>query len=275
FVVGAVGAFHLLHDRANAEARAMFSMAMWMTAIVAPLQVVAGDLHGLNTLEHQPVKVAAMEGHWERQRGAPLILFALPDQEAEENRWEIAIPGLSAYILTHHWDGETPGLKDVPAEDRPPVAIVFWSFRVMVGLGLLMVAVGLASLYLRWRGRLYDAPWLHRAAVAMGPSGFVAVLAGWITVEVGRQPFTVYGLLRTSESIAPVDAPAVAASLLAFIAVYFTVFGAGTWYILQMMAKPPGGVGPVPGTPIRAAGLTPAASVDPDRLGGDAPARGE
>lgn len=266
FVVGAVGALHLLRDKTNAEARTMFSMAMWMAAIVAPMQIFAGDMHGLNTLEHQPMKVAAMEGHWERQTGAPLILFAIPDQEAEENHFEVGIPGLSAFILTHHWDGETPGLKDVPKEDRPPVAIVFWSFRVMVGLGMTMMLVGAVSLFLRWRRKLYETRWFHRAAIAMGPSGFVAVLAGWITTEVGRQPYTVYGMLRTTESIAPVEAPAVAASLVAFIIVYFALFGAGTYYILKMMNKAPGGVGPLPGTPMRAAGTTPAVAIDPKTI---------
>ncbi len=263
FVVGAVGALHLLRDKANAEARTMFSMAMWMAALVAPLQIFAGDLHGLNTLEHQPVKVAAMEGHWERQKGAPLILFALPDQDAEQNHAEIAIPGLSALILTHSWDGETPGLKDVEKADRPPVAIVFWSFRIMIALGTLMMLIGFVSLFLRWRGKLYETRWFQRAALMMAPSGFVAILAGWITTEVGRQPYTVYGLLRTSESIAPVGAPAVAASLIAFVIVYFALFGAGTYYIVRMMNKPPGGVGPVPGTPLRAAGTTPALSMVP------------
>lgn len=265
FVVGAVGALHLLRERTNRDARRMFSMAMWMAAIVAPIQIVAGDMHGLNTLEHQPVKIAAMEGHWEKQAGAPLILFGMPDSEAEETKYAIEIPKLSAFILTHDWNGVTPGLKDVAPEDRPPVAIVFWSFRVMVGLGTLMALVGVVSLYLRWREALYETRWFHRAALVMGPSGFVAVLAGWITTEVGRQPYTVFGLLRTADSVAPIDAPAVATSLLAFIIVYFTVFGAGTWYILRMMNKAPGGVGPVAGAPLRAAGTTPVASVSPEK----------
>ena len=272
FVVGAVGALHLLRDRASRDARRMFSMAMWMAAIVAPIQIVAGDFHGLNTLEHQPVKVAAMEGHWERQTGAPLILFALPDEVAEENRYEIGIPGLSALILTHEWDGETPGLKDVPKEDRPPVAIVFWSFRIMVAIGMLMALVGAVSLYLRWRGTLYDARLFQRLALLMGPAGFIAVLAGWVTTEVGRQPYTVYGLLRTAESVAPIDAPAVAASLLAFIVVYFLLFGAGTLYILKMMNRAPadaGGEGPDKGKPQRAAGTTPAAALRPDAIPAD------
>ncbi|WP_422025628.1 cytochrome ubiquinol oxidase subunit I [Pyruvatibacter mobilis] len=272
FVVGAVGALHLLRDCANRDARRMFSMAMWMAAIVAPIQIVAGDFHGLNTLEHQPVKVAAMEGHWKRQTGAPLILFALPDEVAEENRYEIGIPGLSALILTHAWDGETPGLKDVPKEDRPPVAIVFWSFRIMVAIGMLMALVGAVSLYLRWRGTLYDARLFQRLALLMGPAGFIAVLAGWVTTEVGRQPYTVYGLLRTAESVAPIDAPAVAASLLAFIVVYFLLFGAGTLYILKMMNRAPadaGGEGPDKGKPQRAAGTTPAAALRPDAIPAD------
>ncbi len=266
FVVGAVGALHLLRDKTNADARKMFSMAMWMAALVAPLQIFAGDLHGLNTLEHQPIKVAAMEGHWERQAGAPLILFALPDQDAEQNHAEISVPGLSALILTHEWDGVTPGLKDVAKDKRPPVAIVFWSFRIMVAVGMLMLLVGAVSLLLRWRHRLYDTRWFHRAAILTGPAGFVAVLAGWVTTEVGRQPYTVYGLLTTQDSIAPVGAPAVAASLLAFVVVYFALFGAGTYYILRMMNKAPDDDTPMLHAPMRAAGTTPAAAIDPETI---------
>ncbi|MEM9027246.1 MAG: cytochrome ubiquinol oxidase subunit I [Pseudomonadota bacterium] len=267
-VVGAVGAWHLIRDKRNESARVMFSMAMWMAAIVAPIQVVAGDLHGLNTFEHQPAKVAAMEGHFETQRGAPLILFGWPDMEAETTRFAVQIPKLGSYILTHDWDGEVKGLKAWPKEDRPNAAIVFWSFRIMVGIGFLMVALGLWSLWLRYRGRLFEAPWLHRAAIVMGPSGFVAVLAGWITTEVGRQPYTVYGLLRTADSASPIDAPAVATSLVAFIVVYFILFGAGTYYLIQLMRKTPepGEMGPDVGTPIRTAGVTPAASLKPDSL---------
>ncbi|HAM76850.1 MAG TPA: cytochrome ubiquinol oxidase subunit I [Alcanivorax sp.] len=263
FVVGGVGAWHLLRNRANPEARKMFSMAMWMATFVAPLQIVAGDLHGLNTLEHQPIKVAAMEGHWERQTGAPFLLFAWPDSAAEKNVLEVGVPYASALVLTHDIDGETPGLTDVPASDRPPVGMVFWSFRIMLLIGTLMALIGVYSAWLRWRGRLYDTPRLQRAAVWMGPSGFVAVLAGWIVTEVGRQPFTVYGLLRTSDSLAPVDAPAVAASLIAFIVVYFALFGAGTYYIIRMMGATPDGQGPQTGAPQRAAGTTPLASMQP------------
>lgn len=262
FVVGAVGAWHLLKDKTNIEARKMFSMAMWMAATVAPLQILAGDLHGLNTLEHQPVKIMAMEGHFESHpHGAPLYVFGIPDQKNQKLKYAIGIPKASSLILKHHLDAPLDGLDTVPLEDQPPVAIVFWSFRIMVGLGFMMLFVGATSLFLRWRKRLYDAPRFHRLTLLMGPSGFVAVLAGWVTTEVGRQPFTVYGLLRTSESIAPVEAPAVAASLTAFVIVYFTLFGAGTYYILKMMNKTPGELGKLPGKPMRAAGITPAASL--------------
>jgi cytochrome d ubiquinol oxidase subunit I len=217
----------------------MFSMAMWMAAIVAPIQIVAGDLHGLNTLEHQPAKVAAMEGHYETQRGAPLILFGMPDDEAEVTRYQLAVPKLGSLILTHDWEGEVPGLTAFPKDQRPPAPVVFWSFRVMVGIGLLILALGIWSLIARLRGRLYEDRWLHRVALLMGPAGFVAVLAGWITTEVGRQPFTVYGHLTTAESVAPIAAPAVGTSLVAFIIVYFAVFGAGTFYILRLMRGSP------------------------------------
>lgn len=240
-VVGAVGAFHLLRQQGGDAARTMLSMAMWMAALVAPLQLVAGDLHGLNTLEHQPAKVAAMEGHFERQRGAPLILFGWPDMAAEETRYRLEIPRLGSLILTHDWDGEVPGLTDWPSDERPNALVVFWSFRIMVGSGVLMIALGLASLWLRLRGRLYDTRLFHRAALVMGPMGFVAIIAGWFTTEVGRQPYTVYGLLRTADSVAPVSAPAVAGSLIAFVIVYFLVFGAGIFYLLRLMRQPPGG----------------------------------
>ncbi len=239
FVVGAVGAWHLLRDRTNESARLMLSMAMWMAVVVAPIQVVAGDMHGLNTLEHQPAKVAAMEGHFETQKGAPLILFGIPDMEAEETRYKIEIPKLGSLILTHDLDGEVPGLKEWPKDERPNAEIVFWSFRIMVGIGMGMVAIGLWSLMRRLQGRLYEAGWLHRAAIIMGPSGFVAVLAGWVVTEVGRQPYTVYGLLKTVDSASPIEVPAVATSLAVFAVVYFLVFGAGVFYLFRLFAKTP------------------------------------
>ena len=268
-VVGAVGAWHLLRERSNESARVMFSMAMGMIIVVAPLQIVAGDLHGLNTQEHQPTKIMAVEGHFDSYaQGAPLYLFGLPDQEAGTLRYSLGIPKLGSLILHHSLDAPIEGLETVSRQEWPPVAIVFWSFRVMVGIGLLMLALGGLALFARVRGRLYDWRGLHRFAIVMGPSGFVAVLAGWVTTEVGRQPYTVHGLLRTADSVSPLDAPAVATSLIAFIIVYFAVFSVGTWYILRIMAHSPARAEPgLEGgdTPIRTAGITPASAIDPDR----------
>jgi cytochrome d ubiquinol oxidase subunit I len=241
FVVGGVGAWHLIRSPDSAGVRVMFSMAMWMALAVTPLQIVAGDAHGLNTLEHQPAKIAAMEGHYEGypQGGAPLILFGLPDDKAEVTRWKVEIPWLGSLILTHSLDKPLKGLKDFPPEDRPKAALIFWTFRIMVAVGFAMLGLGLWAGWARWRGRLYAARWLHVAAVALAPSGFLAVLCGWITTEVGRQPFTVYGLLRTADSASPLQAGAVGASLVAFVLVYFFVFGAGTLYVLRLMSLRP------------------------------------
>jgi len=239
FMVGAIGAWHLLRDRSNARARIMFSMAMWMAAVVAPLQIVAGDFHGLNTLEHQPAKIAAMEGHFDTRKGAPLILFGLPDMQNARVNYKVEVPKLGSLILKHSLDGEIKGLKEWPRADWPYVPIVFWSFRIMVGLGFAMMGLGLWGLWMRWRGALFEATWLHRAAVLMGPSGFAVVLAGWITTETGRQPCTVYGLLRTAQSASPVEAPAIAASLAAFFFIYLAVFGAGTFYAIRLMLRIP------------------------------------
>ncbi len=269
FIVGGVGAWHLLQGRTqNRGVRTMFSMAMWMAALVAPLQIIAGHEQGLNTYEHQPVKVLAMEGHFESsQDGIPLILFGIPDQEAGEMRYKIEIPRIGGPILEKGWGASLDGLDTVPRELQPPVEIVFWSFRVMVALGFAMLGVGLWSLWARWRGNLYHAPWLHRAALVMGPSGLVAVIAGWITTEVGRQPYTVYGELLTADSVSPLAASAVGASLVAFIVIYFTIFGAGILYILKLMHHAPerGERGMDDGDgPIRTAGITPGNVEAPD-----------
>jgi cytochrome bd ubiquinol oxidase subunit I len=233
------------------------------------LQIVLGDLHGLNTLEHQPVKVMAMEGHFDSYpRGAPLILFGIPDSAGERVDYSIEIPKASSLILKHDLNAPLDGLKTIPEDERPPVGIVFWSFRVMVGLGFLMAALGAFSLWCRWRGTLYTSKTLHRFALVMGPSGLIAVLAGWFTTEVGRQPWTIQGLLRTADSVAPLEAPAVAASLVAFILVYFAVFGAGVVYILKLMAKPPhSGEPDMPHIPVRTAGITPAPALEPEAQG--------
>jgi cytochrome d ubiquinol oxidase subunit I len=259
FFVGAVGAWHLLRDRGNAAARTMFSMAMWMAAVVAPAQIVMGDLHGLVTRQYQPAKIAALEGDWDTSNDAPLILFGWPDMQRERTDYEVALPHLGSLILTHDWNGRVAGLKAFPPEDRPYAPVVFWAFRVMVGLGLLMAAVGLAGLVLRRGGRLYRAEWLQRVVVAMAPAGFVALLAGWVVTEVGRQPFTVYGLMRTSDSASPVGLPGVAVSLAAFAVVYLLVYGAGFAFLLRLVMRPPvqGEGGPPPGQPTRTAGITP------------------
>jgi cytochrome d ubiquinol oxidase subunit I len=263
-VVGAVGAFHLLRDRHLPGPRVMFSMAMWMASLVAPIQIIAGDQHGLNTLAHQPVKIMAIEGHYtSHPDGAPLILFGLPDQAAGKVSYAFEVPKLGSLILKHSLDAPLAGLDTVPRDNWPPVPITFWSFRIMVGMGFLMVGLGLFSLWARWRGTLYEFRLLHMFAVGMAPAGFIAVLAGWITTETGRQPFTVYGLLRTVESASPLAMPAVASSLIAFAIVYFVVFSAGVIYILRLMAMPPhpGETGPSSETPTRTAGITPAAGV--------------
>jgi cytochrome d ubiquinol oxidase subunit I len=259
FVVGAVGALHLLRDRSNPAARLMFSMAMGMATVVAPIQIFAGDQHGVNTLHYQPAKIAALEGDFDTRSRAPLILFGLPNMRTATTDYAIEVPWLGSLILTHDLDGTIKGLKEWPREDWPDSPLIFWSFRVMVGLGFAMMGIGLWSLFLRWRGRLYESPWLHRAALAMGPAGFIAVLAGWITTESGRQPFTVYGLLRTADSVSPIAAPAVGASLIAFVVVYFTVFAAGVFYILRLMNAPPHAdeSADVAEGPIRTAGVTP------------------
>ncbi|MBD9373935.1 cytochrome ubiquinol oxidase subunit I [Rhizobium sp. ARZ01] len=263
FVVGGVGAWHLLRNTAPRRSHTMFSMAMWMAAIVAPIQIFAGDAHGLNTLEHQPAKVMAMEGHFNSHPdGAPLILFGIPNQAEKRVGYAVEIPKLSSLILKHSLDAPLAGLDTVPDELEPPVAIVFWAFRVMVAIGFSMLGLGLWSLWCRWRGTLATNRALHRVAVVMGPAGFVAVLCGWITTEVGRQPFTVYGHLLTAQSHSPIDTPAVATSLIAFIIVYFLVFGAGTFYILRLMGRLPRDPMPeLEDGPIRSAGITPAAAV--------------
>jgi cytochrome bd ubiquinol oxidase subunit I len=262
FLVGAVGAWHLLKDSTKPHARKMFSMAMWMAAIVAPIQIIAGDEHGLNTLEYQPAKVMAMEGHFQSHPdGAPLYLFGIPNDKVQRLDYAIGIPKASSLILKHDMNAPLKGLDTIAPDKRPPVAIVFWSFRIMVGIGMAMLGLGIWSLIARANKSLYTWRWLHRAALVMGPSGIIAVLAGWCTTEVGRQPYTVYGLLTTAQSASPIAAPAVAASLVAFVLVYCAVFGVGIWYLLKLMATAPhpheGGLEELGEAPVRAAGITP------------------
>jgi cytochrome d ubiquinol oxidase subunit I len=263
-VVGGVGGWHLLRGNATPQVKKMFSMAMWMAALVAPVQIVIGDQHGLNTLEHQPAKILALEGDYlSHADGAPLYLFGWPNDRTQHLDYAVGIPKLGSLILKHDPDAPLAGLDTISDDEQPPAAIVFWSFRLMVGLGLLMFALGLLSLWARWRGALYSSRFLQRFALAMSPMGFVAIIAGWVTTEVGRQPFLVYGLLRTGQSMSPLGAPAVATSLLAFVVVYFAVYGVGIWYILRLMHAPPHSGEEAPAevirAPIRSAGITPAA----------------
>jgi len=239
--VGAAGAWHLLRGNDDRRIRMMLSMAMWMILFAAPLQIVAGDLHGLNTLKHQPAKIAAMEGHWQNEpgKGVPLILFGWPDMEAETTRWRVEIPNLGSLILTHRWDGQFPGLKEFAPEDRPPTRIVFWTFRMMVGLGMLMLALGLSAAWRRWRRKLYEGKGFLRFATVMGPSGLLAILAGWHTTEVGRQPWVVYGVMRTADAVSDHSALTMSVTLVAFVVVYFIVFGIGTMYMLKLVGRGP------------------------------------
>ena len=243
FVVGGIGAYYLWRNIYVQHAKVMFGMAMIMAVFVSPLQLFIGHSHGANTMLHQPVKVAAMEGNWERGSNKPLYLFGMPNEETETTDYGIKIPGGASWVLTGSTQGEIPGLRDVPKEDRPPVAIVFWSFRVMVGIGMAMILTGIIGAYLFFRKRLFDTRNFQLWCMAMTPTGFIAVLAGWFVTEVGRQPWTAYGVIRTSESISPVIAGQVALTLVGFIVVYTFVFGAGSFYILKLIGKGPKSIG--------------------------------
>jgi len=240
-LVGASAAWHLLRGTDTPAIRKMMAMSVWLLAVVAPLQAVVGDFHGLNTLKHQPVKLAAIEGHWENHAaaGMPLILFGWPDMAREETRFKLEVPRLGGLILTHRWDGQIPGMKEFAREDRPNSTVVFWSFRVMVGLGFLMIALGVWGAWLRWRGTLWKCQPFLRFALAMGPAGVVAILAGWFTTEIGRQPWVVYGLQRTADAVSPHGAGQLGISLALFVVVYIAVFGTGIAYLLRMVRKGP------------------------------------
>ena len=224
---------------ALAPSQAM-SMGLWMIFLVAPIQAVVGDFHGLNTLEHQPAKIAAIEGHWEtHEGGTPLILFGWPDMEQEETRYRIEIPNLGSLILTHSWDGKIPSLKDFPPEDRPNSPVTFWSFRIMVGLGILMIALSAWGVWLRWRDKLWTNSTYHRFALCMGPTGLIALLAGWFTTEVGRQPWVVYGLMRTSDGVSAHGVVPLSVTLALFVVIYFAVFGVGLVYMARLVRVGP------------------------------------
>jgi cytochrome bd ubiquinol oxidase subunit I len=239
FVVIGVCGFYLWQRRHLDFARAGLSIAMWIALVLVPLQGVIGDFHGRNTLEYQPVKVAAMEGDWQTRRGQPLVLFAWPDVADARNLYELAVPRLGSLILTHDWNGRVAGLDSVPPPDRPPVPFVFFAFRIMVGIWALMLALALAGAWLRWRGRLYETRWFAVACAFSSPLPFLAVLAGWTVTEVGRQPWVVYGQLRTADAVAPVAPQAVASSLAMFIVVYTILLAAFFFYAARTVLRGP------------------------------------
>jgi len=236
FVVAGVSAYYLRRNRAVAANRKALSMTLWLLAVIAPAQLVVGDMHGLNTLENQPTKVAAMEGNWERQANAPLLLFALPDGDAQENHLEIGIPSGASLILKHDTDGVLPGVSEVPRDEQPPVSVVFWSFRVMVGLGLLMIGFAAYGLWLRARGQLWQAPRFLRGLTWMIPAPFVAVLAGWFVTEFGRAPWLIYGQITQAQGVTPALTGGMAlTTLIGYFLVYAVVFVAGLYYLVRIV----------------------------------------
>ncbi|GAC27003.1 cytochrome ubiquinol oxidase subunit I [Brumicola pallidula] len=235
FVVAGVSAWFVIQKRELEANKKALSVALWFLLVLAPTQVIVGDFHGLNTLEHQPTKVAAMEGNWEKSTGVPLLLFAIPDQEAQTNHFEVKIPKLASYVLTHDWDGEVPGLKDVPEEERPNVFIVFWSFRIMVGLGLLMVIFAIWGLVLRPKGRIYKSTTFLNGLRLMSISPFIAVLAGWVVTEAGRAPWLIYGQMTHAQGLTPSLTGGMALfTLIGYIVVYTLVFSSGIYYLLKV-----------------------------------------
>jgi cytochrome bd ubiquinol oxidase subunit I len=237
FVVLAVGARYALAGRDLEESHTMLRMAVGLLAVLAPLQLVIGDQHGLNTLAHQPMKIAAIEAHWDSGEPGALELFAWPDEKTESNLYAISIPHGSSLLLTHQWNGLFPGLKDVPPQDRPPLANVFFGFRIMVGLGLYMIAAALFGAWLLWRGRLFATRWYLWIVANTWWVGFVAVIAGWMVTESGRQPWIVQGILRTADAASPVPGASVATSLVLFVAIYLTVFSFGIYFINRLIGR--------------------------------------
>jgi cytochrome d ubiquinol oxidase subunit I len=237
FVVASVAAHYLRRERFQPEARTMLSVTLWLLLVLVPVQILLGDASGLITREYQPAKLAAIEARWDTGRAVPLTLFAIPDEKHAVNHDAIEIPDLGSLILTHDPNGEVKGLKDFPRTDWPPVAFPFFAFRAMVGIGLLMLAIVVTGALLRRRDRLFTAAWFLRVCEWSAPLGFLAVLAGWITTETGRQPWTVYGLLRTADSVTPsLTGWNVLVSLLAYVAAYAIMFPGG-WFVVSRMVR--------------------------------------
>ncbi len=257
-VVAGASAFALLAGRAVLESRTALRMAILMMALVTPVQVLVGHESGLVIGEYQPAKVAALEGWWTTRASQPSVLIGWPDEQAERNHFELALPGLGSAVNNAAPNEVLPGLDHFAPDERPPVWPTFWAFRVMVGMGLIMLVLGIWGAFDWLASRLDHDRWYYSALVLAAPSGFVAVLAGWITAEVGRQPYVVYGVLRTADAISPVPVGSVAASLLAFLIVYAIVFSAGALYIIRLIGKGPQSDEPEPtsdqppGSPTRA-----------------------
>ncbi|MGO0227910.1 cytochrome ubiquinol oxidase subunit I [Proteus mirabilis] len=239
FFIAASASWHLLKGNKTSAMKKMLSMSIWIILILAPIQALIGDMHGLNTLKHQPAKIAAIEGHWQNNPGeaTPLILFGIPDMDEEKTKYALQIPYLGSLILTHSLDKQVPALKEFPKDDRPNSLIVFWSFRIIVGLGMLMILVGVWGTWLRYKKKLYQSNLFLRFTFLMAPSGLIAILAGWFTTEVGRQPWVVYGIQRTRDAVSAHGEMHMSISLLIFLIVYGSVFGIGYAYMLKLIRK--------------------------------------
>ena len=235
FLLAGISAWRWLRGDRCPSVRATLRTGLVIAALIAPAQALLGDFHGINTLEHQPAKIAAIEGIWETQRGVPLLLFALPDEETRSNHAEIGIPNLASLILTHSLDGELKGLNEFEGA-HPPVAPVFFSFRIMVGIGVAMIALAFWGIWATRRGR-NPGTWLARALVLMTFSGWVATVAGWYVAEIGRQPWLVYGVLRTADAVGDVAAPLIAGSLTLYLVVYVALLAAYIATIFGLAAK--------------------------------------
>ncbi len=239
FLIAGVSAYYLLNKQYNDFAKKSFSSAMWFALIFAPSQFIIGDLHGLNTLKYQPYKISAIEGRWETESGAPLTLFALPNMQAETNFYPIDVPKLGSLILTHHWNGKILGLKNIPRADRPYVPMVFFSFRLMFGIGLIFIFTVLWSLYLRICDKLYNQKYFLRWCILISPLGFLAVITGWVTTETGRQPWVIYNLLRTRDAATLLPPSAVMTTLLLIASLYLIIFSAFIYYLLRTIRNGP------------------------------------
>lgn len=281
FVIAGVSAYHLLRGQLVEPNRVALSMALWLALILTPTQVAIGDFHGRNTLAEQPTKLAAMEGLWDTTAGAPMTLFAWPDMDEARNLYAIEIPHIASLYLTHSWNGEVEGLKAVPRENWPYVPVVFFAFRIMVGIGLVLLGTAITGAVLRWRGRLFETRWYLFVLLATAPLGFIAVLAGWTTTEAGRQPWVVYGEMRTADAVAPVSAHAVTATLLIFFVLYNVLLLAYLWFAGRIALKGPiarGGPAPrriKPGIERSGVTLAGGARLDTPLPGGTTPAPGE